>query len=388
MTEAFITPTNLAWARSRAGISIAELAEKVQCAPEKIVAWEIGEKRPSLRQAEELATKLHIPLGYLFLSSPPPESPALPDFRVGYADQRTGMSLDLSEVVDSATRRQEACREIIENDGTEPLSFVSSFGAEVDPTYLATDMRHILKIDDGFARRSLNWSDHLSRLVHATENSGILVFRSSIVGSNSHRRLSVEEFRGFALCDVFAPLVFINAADYKAAQIFTLAHELAHIWIGKSGVSNQKVDGFLESPNNEIEILCDRAAAEFLVPRDLFISDWKSDNEHIVEIQRLARLYRTSAIVILRRAFDLHLIRRTELFELLERVKGFIFENKNQKENRGGDFFATFNSRNGERFPSIVLGALRGGKLLYREAARLLDVHPNTLTSLEIRYTW
>jgi Predicted Zn peptidase len=385
MSEAYITPSNLAWARARAGYSAEELAAKAGVSLEKLGAWERGEARPSLRQAEELAGKLHIPIGYLYLSTPPAESPAIPDFRSGYAGRGARLSLELREVIDSVRRRQESYRELVEDDGVAALPFVGSFAEDADPAAIASDMRRVLGIGEGFARASRNWSEQLARLAEAAEGSGVLVFRSGIVGSNSHRGLSVEEFRGFALCDEIAPLVFINAADYKAAQIFTLAHELAHIWIGKSGVSNEPVDGFSRGEDVEAEALCDRAAAEFLVPASAFIADWRPEADRGAEIQRLAKLYKVSAIVALRRALELDLVTRDEFIALLEEARGYRSEHDERSDAGGGDFYATFGARNGERFPSVILGALRGGRLLHREAARLLDVHPDTLGALELR---
>jgi Zn-dependent peptidase ImmA (M78 family) len=215
--------------------------------------------------------------------------------------------------------------------------------------------------------------------------AGFLVFRSGIVGGNTHRHLYTDEFRGFALCDDIAPLVFVNAADYKAAQIFTLAHELAHIWIGKSGVSNQAVDYFSRGFDAEAEAFCDRAAAEFLVPAASFVAEWNRGADPSTELRRLAARFRVSAIVILRRALELDPILKAGFISLLEKARGFISERDEKVEEPGGDFHATFGARNGERFPSVILGALRGGRILYREAARLLDVRPSTVRELEIR---
>ena len=101
----------------------------------------------------------------------------------------------------------------------------------------------------------------------------MLVVFSGIVGNNTHRKLETEEFQGFALVDEYAPLVFVNSADFRAAQMFTLAHEIAHLFVGETGVSS--FDN-LQPTEDLTEQFCNRIAAEFLAPEEELRAFWPS----------------------------------------------------------------------------------------------------------------
>jgi Zn-dependent peptidase ImmA (M78 family) len=190
---------------------------------------------------------------------------------------------------------------------------------------------------------------------------------NGVVGKNTHRKLDPAEFRGFVLIDEYAPLIFVNGADAKAAQMFTLAHELAHLWIGAEGVFN--LEETLPA-DTAIEMFCNKVAAEFLIPAAELTEAWDAASKAAEPFQQLARYFIVSPIVAARRAWDLSLITRVAFFEFYEAYEEDDRRVRSKKSD-GGDFYATQNTRVGKRFARIVARAAKEGKLLYRDAYAL-----------------
>lgn len=203
----------------------------------KLDAWEAGAAAPKMRQLEEFAKATYVPIGFLFLTEPPVEELPVPDFRTFRDEGMRWPSPDLLETIYACELRQDWYREFARGSclGTGRTRWQPS--PRGDPLEAAAQLRDALGF--GLARRVeyRTWTEALSGLVEHAEDAGILVMISGIVGSNTHRPLDPKEFRGFSLVDEMAPVVFINGADTKAAQIFSLAHELAHIALGGSAVS-------------------------------------------------------------------------------------------------------------------------------------------------------
>lgn len=146
-------------------------------------------------------------------------------------------------------------------------------------------------------RQMPTWTEALRRFIQQADSFGIMVMVSGIVGSNTRRPLDPKEFRGFSLSDPLAPLVFINGKDTKAAQMFTLAHELAHIWLGETALSDV---GPVTVPSYKVEVWCNLVAAELLVPLSALRKAHESGNSLREELDRLARWFKVSTPVILR----------------------------------------------------------------------------------------
>jgi Zn-dependent peptidase ImmA (M78 family)/transcriptional regulator with XRE-family HTH domain len=374
--QAYITPSVLKWARQRCSLSVEQAAAKVPTRPEQLASWEHGgsESKPTLRQAQKLAHILHVPFGYLFLSSPPGQTVLLPDLRTVADDQRNSFSPDFLELLNDVLLKQQWIREFREVETYQRLQFVGKFSARDNANTIANDISVFLGVNDDFREEAANWENFLVRLIGNVETLGVLVLRSGIVKNDTHRKLSVDEFRGFVIKDELAPLVFINGNDSRAAQIFTLIHELAHIWIGQSGISNFDLGNRQLSANQNIERLCNRVAAEVLVPQSSFQREWQSATRISENLARLTRIYRVSSLVILRRALDLEKLTWQKYLVHYQEEKEKYQQREARVESSGGNFYATLGSRNSKQLIKAVLSQALEGRLLYRDAARLLSV--------------
>jgi Zn-dependent peptidase ImmA (M78 family) len=189
---------------------------------------------------------------------------------------------------------------------------------------------------------------------------------SGVVGNNTRRALNPEEFRGFALADDLAPLVFINGADTRAAQMFTLAHELAHIWLGQSALTDSEAG---QIPDRASEQWCNQVAAEFLVPFALLQEEYDPSRPLEDEAQRLARRFKVSTLVILRRIHDIGGINRQELRGAYESELEKLLD---VPRGSGGNFYLTQAARTSKRFTRALVISTLEGRTLHRDAFRLL----------------
>jgi Zn-dependent peptidase ImmA (M78 family) len=340
----------------------------------KLPEWLSGSGKPTLHQLEDLAKATSTPLGYFFLSKPPEEQLSIPHFRTIASDRSRQPSPDLLETVQLMERRQAWMREYLIEQGHEPLGFVRSAQLTIKPEELAKDMQQTLGLARGWAADQPRWTDALRYLQRMIEEAGILMAVSGIVGNNTRRKLDPLEFRGFVLVDEYAPLVFVNGADGKAAQMFTLAHELAHIWFGRSAAFDL---GELQPAADETERACNRGAAEFLVPASQLFEFWPNVKQESERFQSIARHFKVSEPVASRRAFDLGLVTKNEYREFYQD-----YQEKERSEvaqgQEGGNFYATQNLRIGRRFARVVVNAAREGRLLYQDAYQLTGLYGKT----------
>ena len=378
MTGIAIRPEMLRWACERAGCGVNDLAGRLP----GLRAWERGEKQPTARQLEAFANATHVPLGYLFLPTPPEERVPIADFRTVEASVLRP-SPDLLDTIYSMQRRQAWLRDERLECEASPLEFVGSARLTDEPDAVGREMRRTMGIDSGWAADIGTWVEAVGELRRTIERAGIIAVINGVVGNNTRRKLNVDEFRGFSLCDPYAPLVFVNGADAKSAQMFTLAHELAHIWLGAPG---EGVSGFenLSPGGTAVEAFCDRAAAEFLLPAEDLKGQWDALRSEPEPFKSLARRFKVSPIVAGRRALDLRLIERNAFFAF---YRAYIREERRRRTSAGGggDFYNNQNARVGESFAKEVIRAAKDGRLSFRAAYDLTGLRDGTFQAYAAR---
>ena len=378
MSEAMVSPSVMSWARRRRGVAVDELANRLNVKPDTVLAWESGDRLPTFRQAEGFAQALYIPFGYLYLLEPPAESMPLADFRSSPGHSGQDPSPDLLDLLNDVLGKQQWFREYRLSEGVEELPFVGSFNTTDPEKEVAANIREVIGVDRA---RQLggNWEAFMRLLTRNAEGCGIMVMRSGVVGNNNHRPLDVEEFRGFSISDDIAPLIFINVKDFRSAQFFTLAHELAHIWTVEGGVCNPNYGLNFGQQDSDVEQFCNRVAAETLVPGDDFRSRWEPDSEKVdTNLQVLSRHYRVSTMVILRQAYDQEFLSAATYRDLFSRMVAQVGRRQRPGEG-GGNFHLTLTARNGAAFTEAVVSSAAGGTLLSSEAADLLGVKVKSL---------
>lgn len=381
MSQALIKSDALNWAFERSGFDADAVAAKLAVSEDKVNAWLSGQTSPTFRQAQRLAKLLSIPFGFLFLSHPPEDQVPLPEFRT-VGSKRGKLDNNTRDLLQDIQFKRDWFSEYLRIEETDPVAFIGRFSWRDPAQLIAADMRQELqKFDERLFLRSQSHGKFLTGLMSAAEQAGVWVMRSGIVGNNTSRPLDVAAMRGFAISDSLLPIVFINGQDAPAAQIYTLAHELAHLWIGSSDLNAVDISEANPPTQKDTETACNKIAAEFLAPEDEFMKLWSSDYAFIEQVDEIASKLSVSRIVVAKRAADLGLIPHSDYRSFFQDET---LRWSKIKRPQGGNFFATIPVRNGKRFTRAVLAEARSGRMLLREASGLLGVKPAKLKNLEV----
>ena len=383
--KASITPEVIKWARESAGLSPEDVAKKIGRPVDDINAWESGDRKPTIPQARNASRVYKRPLAVFFLPHPPKDFSTLRDFRNLPSDYPREYSTNLRFLIRQTQERQDWLREYLIEEGFTPLEYVGSASTTVAPITLASTIRKTLSLSIKEIRKCHTRSEALRLWIDASEALGIYVFQS---GNMQYEKIEIKEARGFALADEYAPFIFLNAQDAKVAQIFSLAHEITHLWVNESGVSNLYDRGRSLAGASEIEVFCNLVAAEVILPKKDFSELWSSlDNTESLEdrIESCSRRFKISKTVVARKLLNLKNIDRRRYLQLAEQFYQEWLEHRDRQKKKsatreGGPHpYLMRVINNGRHFSRVVLGAYQGGRLSGRDTSNILGVKLNAI---------
>lgn len=354
----------LSWALRRAGMDASELGFPAK----KLESWLDGTDFPTVKQAEEISKKLDVPLPFFCLTETPEEAKIpLPDFRTIGNQPIKNISLGLRKTIEHAQACQIFFSEYLKDNGEDGFPYKERLCLEMQPEEAAAVLVEIL----GKRERKKRASDAFKDVLNRIENTGVLVQKNRCVLNSTKSKLDPKEFRGFAIFDKYAPLIFINENDATRASLFTLVHEFCHILLSSSGISGL-------STQNRTERFCNRTASEYLVPKDEFLTLWH-EYLHISadeKISRLADLFCVSRWVILIKARDLRLIRQKEFDEHQEKLLNQWTPLKKKRSSSGPDYNFMQSYHFSEQLVNAAVIAAYSGTITFKEAMNLTKLGP------------
>ncbi|MGH9131527.1 MAG: ImmA/IrrE family metallo-endopeptidase [Acidimicrobiales bacterium] len=361
--RAAVEPALLLWARERSGLPADDLVRRFP----RLDEWERGASAPTLKQLEAFAQATHTPIGFLFLPEPPEEQVPIQDYRTMGDVGVHRPSPDLLDTIFACQQRQDWYRDFAQVTREDPVACVGSLTTSAPVVEAAAAIRETLTFNP--SERGSTGTEAAGILVDHAEGLGVLVMVSGVVGSNTHRKLDPHEFRGFALVDRLAPLIFVNGADTKAAQTFTLTHELVHLFLGESALDDAEVSS---ASTTTTERWCNQVAAEVLVPLAILQSALRGVAEPVEELQHLAKQFKVSTLVVLRRIHDAGRLGWDDYRAAHKHELAMILEILSARSGGGGDFFNTQPARVSKRFARAVIASTLEGQTLYRDAFQML----------------
>ncbi|MDD4178093.1 MAG: XRE family transcriptional regulator [Bacteroidales bacterium] len=384
--KAFITPNVLKWARESAQMTEETAAAKVSVPIDKLKDWEAGTSQPTIRQAQTLAKAYKRPFALFFLPDIPRDFQPLQDFRKSESKALTTSSIF---IIREIQQKQAWISDVNSENNEEKLSFVGRFTIDNNPQKVAQDILSTLKINPA----SYKSENPIKEWIDAAETNGIFISRTSFI--HTRLKLDSEELQGFAIADPYAPFVFINSDNWNAPQLFTLVHELAHIWIAETGISNE-VEPELKQKDklHPVELFCNEVAANALMPIEIVLSFDTASFQSSKEVFKAARQLGVSSFALLVRALNLGII-STSAYQKLKREADIDFAEYlkkeaikkaklRKKEKPGGpNYYLLQSNRNSRLFTQTVLDAFRGGFIEPTLASNLLNVQINKFQKLE-----
>ena len=377
-----VKPIIIQWAIQSAGKDVSVLSDKF----EKIDKWTSEESELTVSELNKLSKELRIPFGYFFLGEPPDEDIQLLKYRTVDNEEQAKPSRELIDTIKYMEKRQSFMRDALIEDGFLPHEFVGSAAIKDNPEDLAVKITQELKLKKDWNK---NNPAAFNVLREAISNLGILVMQNGVVGNNNHRVLNVAEFRAFVLIDEYVPLIFLNARDSANAKVFSLCHELVHIWLGVDELYNDNFTTNQIFNNGQLESFCNEVAAEMLLPLSSIQSALDPQNDIYTNIKHISKVFNVSELVVCIRLKTKKLINAKVFNEvyanLLTEMRDNLLGKQLQEKKSGGDYYATSGSRLDARFAATVSRKAKEGRILYTEAYEQVGAKGKTYDNL-IKY--
>lgn len=377
-----LSTKTLAWAAAKSGANnLYDFASSLYSNKETVN--NIINGRLKVSEIRKFAQTAKIPFGFMFLPSPPGEyllEESFLDFRT--TKNRIPLSKNFLDIYKDIQHKQLWYHDYLMSIGAKEIDFVGKFSDEkdTDPLIIANSIRDTLNLNTLSFPNINDPSEYYNSMSKQCEISGILIFKNSIVVNNTKRKLDPEEFRGFVISDLYAPAIFVNGADTKYANIFTLAHELAHIWLGESGISDTNINS-----TNATEIRCNKIAAELLVPKDKFITSWEfSTGSEREKISNLNKIFFVSELVIAKVALENGKISKSSYNSLYSEIMEFYYKKKEEKNVNKAivPYTITLPIRNSRLLTKTVLNLVKNNRMNPSEASILLNTKASRIFSL------
>ena len=384
--KAYITPNVLKWARESARMTEETAAAKVSVKVDRLKEWEAGTSQPTIKQAQTLAKAYNRPFALFFLPEIPRDFQPLQDFRKSGSKSLTTSSIF---IIREIQQKQAWISDVYSENQEEKLDFVGRFSIEDDPQSVAKDILDTLKINPALYKTD----NPIKEWIDAAESNGIFVSRTSFI--HSRLKLDSEELQGFAIADAHAPFVFVNSDDWNAPQLFTLVHELAHIWIAETGISNEVEPDLKQKDKfHPVELFCNEVAANALMPKEIILNFDSASFNNSKDVFKVAKQLGVSSFALLVRALNLNII-SLPIYQKLKKQADIDFAEylkreaekkakQKEKDKQGGpNYFLLQLNINNKLFTQKNLDAFRGGFIEPTLASNLLNVQVNKFSKLE-----
>ena len=361
-------------------------ADKLGTAYKNFLLWLNGEKEPTVKQAIDLFNKLNLPIRYMFLNNPPKEELKLVEFRtIDSQELINNPSRELMDVYNNMLEIKDWMVDYLKSNELEPLSFVGCCNGIIDKHAITNRIMQEMNLSFNDLNQMIDARNLFNFIRKRCEQIGIIVMMNGIIGSNTHRKLNIKEFRAFALVDKYAPLIFINSADSFNARLFSLLHEIVHIFIGANDLYNlQEYNSFGVS---KMEILCNAVAAEILIPDQYIKNEFEkiknSNKDKYSVISGLKAIFKGSEYVIIRKLLDNRLITKSDYDELISNYKQkYIEQLNNKKSARGGNYNVTLKTRIDSRLAIALNSSAENGAISYVDVYRMTYTNSSTFDKL------